>query len=75
MVLLHGQAMRCYQYVMASDQANLHSDEAMYVSVIDFQWYCVFNSLVIRHLIMITCISYEIIFTIYLPKLINIAPV
>ena len=40
MVLLHGQAMGCYQYVMASDQANLHSDEAMYVSVIDFQWYC-----------------------------------
>ena len=36
MVLLHGQAMRCYQHVMASDQANLHSDEAMYISVIDF---------------------------------------
>ena len=35
---------------------------------------CVFNGLVIHHLITITCISYEIIFTIYLPKLINIAP-
>ena len=34
----------------------------------------VFSGLVIRHLIMITCISYEITFTISLPKLINIAP-
>ena len=33
-----------------------------------------FNGLVIHHLIMITRISYEIIFTISLPKLINIAP-
>ena len=34
----------------------------------------VFNALVIQHLIMITYISYEIIFTIFLLKLINIAP-
>ena len=34
----------------------------------------VFNGWVIHHLIMITCISYEIIFTISLPKLIDIAP-
>ena len=33
----------------------------------------VFNGLVIHHLIMITCISYEIIFTISPSKLINIA--
>ena len=56
----------------------IHSGEAMYISMIDFQWYCtkgmVFNSLIIHHLIMITCISYEIVFTISLPKLINIAP-
>ena len=32
------------------------------------------NSLIIHHLIMITCISYEIMFNISLPKLINIAP-
>ena len=32
----------------------------------------VFNGLVIHHLIMISCISYEIMFT--APKLINIAP-
>ena len=35
----------------------------------------VFNSLIIHHLILITCISYEMMFTISLPKLINIAPV
>ena len=56
----------------------LHRGEAMYISVIDFQWYCTqrkgSNVLAIYHLIMITCISYEIMFTIYLPKLINIAP-
>ena len=34
----------------------------------------VFKSLVIHHLIMITCISFEIVFTVSLPKLINIAP-
>ena len=34
----------------------------------------VFNGLVIHHLIMITCISYEFIFTISLPQLINRAP-
>ena len=34
----------------------------------------VLNSLIIHHLIVITCISYEITFTISLPKLINIAP-
>ena len=34
----------------------------------------VFNGLIIHHLIMIICISYEITFTIYLPKFINIAP-
>ena len=32
------------------------------------------NGLIIRHLMMIACISYEIISTISLPKLINIAP-
>ena len=34
----------------------------------------VLNSLINHHMIMITCISYEIIFTISLSKLINIAP-
>ena len=34
----------------------------------------VLNSSIIHHLIIITCISYEIIFTKSLPKLINIAP-
>ena len=33
----------------------------------------VLNSLIIHHLIMITCISYEIIFAMSLPKLIDIA--
>ena len=33
----------------------------------------VLNSLIIHHLIMMTCISYEIILTTSLPKLINIA--
>ena len=49
----------------------------MYISVIDLQWYGTqrkgFNGLAIHYWIMITCISYEIIFTISLPKLINIA--
>ena len=35
----------------------------------------VFNGLVIHHFIVIACISYEIIFTISLPRLINIAPI
>ena len=35
----------------------------------------VLNSLILHHLIMITCISSEIMFTICLPKLVNIAPV
>ena len=57
-----------------------HRGEAMYISVIDVQWYCgqnefVFNSLISNHSIMITYISYEIISTTYLPKLINIAPI
>ena len=34
----------------------------------------VFSSLIIEHLIMITCISYENIFAISVPKYINIAP-
>ena len=34
----------------------------------------VLNNLIIHHLIIITCISYENVFTTYLPKLINIAP-
>ena len=34
----------------------------------------VLNRFIIHHLITITCISYEIIFTISLPKFINIAP-
>ena len=50
----------------------------MYISVIDSIYFAhkdmVFSSLAILHLIMITCISYAIIFIIFLPKFINIAP-
>ena len=34
----------------------------------------VLNSLIIHHMVMATCISYEIISTISLPKLVNIDP-
>ena len=56
-----------------------HRGEAMYISIIDFHIYIahkeiVSNRLVIHNLIMITGTSYEITFTISLPKLINIAP-
>ena len=34
----------------------------------------ILSSLIIHHLVMITYISYEIVFTISLPKLIDIAP-
>ena len=55
---------------------SLHRDEAMCIFFISHdiaQKEMVINSSIIHHLIMITCISYEIIFTISLPKLINIA--
>ena len=73
-----------YHYVLMMDtylifHLCIHRGEAMYISVIDSIYFAhkdmVFGSLAIHQLIMITCISYEIIFTtISLPKLINIAP-
>ena len=49
----------------------------MYISLIAdaiAQEEMVLNSLIIHHLVMIACISYEIIFATYLPKLVHIAP-
>ena len=66
-----------YSVNMAEPATNqVHRGEAMYISVIDSIYFAhmVFSSLAIHHLIMITCISYEIILTISLPKYINIAP-
>ena len=59
-------------------RAVVHRVEAMYVSVIDYQWYCTQRNGFqwyshSQHLIMITRISYEIILTISIPKFINIA--
>ena len=54
-----------------------HKGEAMYISLIGFQWTSteikIFNSLIIPHLIMITCISYGNTFAILVPTYINIA--
>ena len=64
-------------------QSTLEFHQYTGVKQCTFQWFIsndivhkemVCNGLVIHHLIMITCISYEIIFTISLPKLTNIAP-
>ena len=57
---------------------QVHRGEAMYISLIDshdIAQKVVLNSLFIHHFIIITCIKYEVIFTISLPKLINIASV
>ena len=78
MLLWEGNTM-----IIASDfatEAHDYRGEAIYISMIDFQWFfvrkeMVLNCLIIHHLIMITCISHEIIFTISLPKLINIASI
>ena len=55
----------------------VHRGEAMYLSLIDFQWTSkkqgIFISLIIHQLFMITCISYENIFAIWEAKYINIA--
>ena len=51
------------------------SSEAMYISLIDLQWTSTeTDSLIIRHSIMITCISCWNIFAILVLKCINIAP-
>ena len=57
--------------------SGTHWGEAMYISLIDFQWYHTkngLNDLIIHNLIMITCIRYGITFAISLPKLINVVP-
>ena len=56
----------------------MHRGEAMNISLLIFndiaQKEMFLNNLVIHHFIMLTIVSYEITFTLSVPKSINIAP-